>query len=117
MGAGVFDILLDKGSPVRDRILGLDNASRSLDRDNKHKKKLLKEDMYLNMLSMLEQKKLKLLDDDEIVLSLSSIQYEYVSSEKKATRFRVFGSYSHIAEGLVRAAWLIRNKPLNIWVR
>lgn len=116
-GAGVFDNLI-KEETTRRKTIALNNASKPLDRDGKRSKKVLKEDMYMNLLYMLEKGKLKLLDDDELALSLKSIQYEYVLKEGRETRFRIFGSYSHHVEGLVRAAWLIaQEKRLNIWIK
>ena len=116
VGAGVFDVLL-KEPKTMSKVVGLDNAKRNLDMDKKHKTGLLKEDMYLNMLNLMEQGKLKLLDDDEVKASLASIQYEYDIREGQQTKFRIFGNYSHICEGLVRAVWLIKEKGLNLWVR
>ncbi|MAF43366.1 MAG: hypothetical protein CMI54_04225 [Parcubacteria group bacterium] len=115
VGAGVFDILL-KDSPVKHKVIGLSNAKRALDRTDKSFVKALKEDMYLNLLTMLENNKLKLLRDSDLIASLKNIQYEYVVTEGKKTRFRIFGNNTHIAEGLIRAAWLLKSKSLKLWV-
>jgi hypothetical protein len=114
-GAGVFDNLLREDS-TKKRVIALNNASKSLDKDGKKSKKVLKEDMYMNLLFMLERGKLKLLNDDELILSLKSVQYEYVIKAGRETKFRIFGNYTHIVEGLIRAAWLIaQEKSLSIW--
>ena len=112
MGVGVFDQLLGTNSTKR-KIVAINNASRALDRDEKRKKKLLKEDLYNNLLRLMEQGKIKLLDDDEIFQSLKSIQYEYTERGE----LKIFGNYSHITEGLIRAAWCVRDKGLNIWIQ
>jgi hypothetical protein len=39
-------------------------------------KRLLKEEMYFNLLNLMEKGQIKLLDDDELIASLSSVQYE-----------------------------------------
>ena len=75
-----------------------------------------KEDLYNNLLRLMEQGKIKLLDDPEIFLSLKSIQYEYVTKEGQPTRRRIFGNYSHIAEGLIRAAWCTNDKSLSPYI-
>jgi len=116
VGAGVLDMLLSEDETKR-KVVGLDNAKRALNRDETKVKSLLKEDMYMNFLALLEQGKLHLLDDDEVRLSLASVQYEYQTGEKKTTQFRIFGEYTHVVEGLIRAVWLAKHKPLNIWVR
>jgi hypothetical protein len=59
----------------------------------------------------MEQGLIELYDDDDIILSLKSIQYEYVDNG-----FKIFGNYSHITEALIRAAWCVQDKHLNIWV-
>ncbi len=110
LGVGIFDHLLDFDETKR-KIVAINNARRSLDRDELHKKRLMKEDLYANLLRLMERGEIKLLDDPEIFLSLKSVQYEY--DEK---RMKIFGNYTHITEGLIRAAWCVKDKSLNIWV-
>jgi len=116
IGVGVFDYLLAEDKTKR-KVEAINNRSRPLNRDETHKKKLLKEDLYNNLLGIMERGEIKLLDDDEIFQSFKSIQYEYVKKENQLTKFRIFGSYSHIVEALIRASWCIKDKTLNIWVR
>jgi len=112
LGVGVFDQLLEEET-TRRKVVAINNARRSLERGEKgRQKKLLKEDLYNNLLRLMERKEIKLLDDDEIGLSLKSIQYEY----NDEGQLKIFGNYSHITEGLIRAAWAVKNKPLNIYV-
>ena len=86
-----------------------------------HKKKILKDDLYSNLLMLLEQGKIDLLDDDEIFQSFKGIQYEYDLTPNSKTRMKIFGRKGrggdHIVEGLTRAAWCMKDKRLNIWVR
>lgn len=110
MGVGVFDPLLENPKTKR-KVIAINNASRSVDSENR-KKKLLKEDLYNNLLRLMEQKKILLIKDDETFRSLTSIQFEY--TEKK--NLRIFGNYSHITEALVRAAWCMKTKTLNPYV-
>jgi hypothetical protein len=117
VGFGVYSELMNNDETKR-KTLALNNASRPIDKDGEKSKKLLKEEMYFNLLMLMETKKIKLLDDDEIKASLNSIQYEIVIREKEKTKTRIFGSYSHITEGLIRAAWLAeKDKSLNIFIR
>lgn len=112
VGAGVFDPLLMDPQTKR-KVIAINNATRSLDNEDKHKKKLMKEDLYMNLLNLMEKQKIFLFDDPEIMLSLKSIQYEYTDEKT----LKIFGDYSHIAEALVRAAWCMKDKTLNIWCR
>ena len=106
IGFGVYCELMENEQTKR-KTIALNNASRPLDKDGEKTKKLLKEEMYFNLLSMGENKKVELLDDDEVKASLASIQYE---DEK------IFGAYSHITEGIIRMAWLAyQDKDLNIF--
>jgi len=59
----------------------------------------------------MERGKIELFNDPEILLSLTSIQAEYNDGKLK-----IFGSYSHITEALIRAAWCMKDKSLNIWI-
>jgi len=111
MGVGVFDQLLEY-EETRRKTEAINNASRSLDRDEKRKKKLLKEDLYNNLLRLMERGEIELLDDDNIFFSLKSVMYEYTDEGK----LRLFGRYTHIAEGLIRAAWCAKDKHLNICI-
>ena len=110
LGSGDFGYLL-QNEETRRKTISLNNASRLLNRDGSKKKKLLKEDMYNNLLALMEWKRIKLLKDDDIFHSLRSIQFEIVNGK---TRYS--GSDSHITEGLIRAAWLITSKNLNIYI-
>jgi len=115
VGFGVFSELLKEDSTKR-KVIALNNASRPLDREGKKSKKILKEEMYFNLLMLMEQEKIKLLDDDDLIDSLKSVQFEIVAEEGKKTETRIFGSNTHIVEGLIRAAWLAsEDKTLNIW--
>jgi len=115
MGVGVFDQLLTTPE-IKRKVIPINNAKRSQDNEDKRYKKLMKEDLYLNLLRLMEQHQIRLLDDPEIFLSLKSIQYEYVTREGQLTRLRIFGNYSHIAEGIIRAAWCIKDKSLNPYI-
>lgn len=110
MGYGVFDPLLSDDQTKR-KVIGINNASRSLDNDDKHKKRIMKQDLYSNVLWLMENSKLELFNDENILLSLRSIQYEYSDTGE----IKIYGSYSHITEALVRACWAMKDKTLNIW--
>jgi hypothetical protein len=110
VGAGVFDVLL-KDDQTKRKVVAINNASRSLDRDDKRHKKIMKEDLYSNLLRLMEHKNIELFNDDDLMMSLKSIQYEYKDGD-----ILIFGNYSHLVEALVRAAWCMQDKKLNLWV-
>lgn len=114
LGVGVYDPLREHDQTKR-KVVAINNASRSLDHrpgKDPRRKKLLKEDLYANLLNLLETKKIKLFKDPEIFQSLKSIQYEYTEDKN----VRIFGNYTHITEALVRAAWCMKDKSLNIFI-
>lgn len=110
MGSGDFGYLLTIPA-TRRKTIALNNASRDINRDGTKKKRLLKEDMYTNLLAMMEHKQIQLLTDEDIYHSLRSVQFETTGGKTK-----YFGNDTHIAESLIRAAWLIRTKSLNIYI-
>ena len=110
MGVGVFDQLLEEDDTKR-KTIAINNAARALDRDDRRHKKLLKEDLYNNLLRLMERGEIRLLDDPEVFQSLKSIQYEY--SDKG---LRIYGNYTHIVEGLIRAAWCVKDKSLKAFI-
>jgi len=108
IGYGVWSELRTN-SATRRKVEALNNASRPIDKDGEKSKKLLKEEMYINLLILMEQGKVRLLNDEEVKASLASMQFD---EEQK-----VFGSNSHIAESIIRAVWLAsESKGLNNFI-
>lgn len=111
MGVGVFDTLLEDTQTKR-KVEAINNSARSLDKTGQRRKKLLKEDLYNNLLAMMEQGRIQLCEDARIRRSLKSIQKEFTDDG----RLKIFGRYSHITEALIRAAWAARTKNLNLFI-
>ncbi len=111
MGVGVFDVLLEDEQTKR-KVVAINNATRSIDKKDR-RKKLLKEDLYNNLLVLMQQGKIKLYPDSETYDSLTGMQVEY-----QGDTLTITGNNSHIAEALIRAAWLAaKDKHLNLWIR
>ena len=109
IGAGVTDILIEK---LGRRVLGLNNAKKTLDKDGR-KGKIFKEDLYSNAMVMLETDgQLELIDNLKLLKSLKSMTFEYTAEKN----LKIYGKYSHIAEAFVRACWAIKAKSLNLYV-
>ena len=108
MGIAVCDLLREDSANSR-KVVEINNASRPYDRDGKTKK-ILKEDLYNNLKQLMESGRIQLLVDDEVKASLKSIQAE---SHPDTGKMKIWGSYSHIAEGLIRAAWCSKEKNIN----
>jgi hypothetical protein len=115
VGGGVTDYLQNT---LGRKVVGLNNASKRVlvDEDDKDEKRrgILKEDLYSNVLALLETGKLELISDLSLLRSMKSITYEY--STKIAGRVTIFGDYSHLCEALVRACWCVRERGLDIYV-
>jgi len=117
LGVGIYDFLLR--SAVKRKVVPLSNLSRNLDHRGEKKKSLMKEDMYSVLLMMMERGNIKLLDDDDLRLSLKSVQKEFIMKNDEPTRVVIFSNphkFSHIAEGLVRASWLANTKNINTFI-
>jgi len=110
LGVGVFDMLLEDQQTKR-KVVSINNKSRSIDNED-GKKRLLKDDLYNNLLSLMENGKIQLWDDPRVKQSLRSIQYEIIEGKLK-----IYGNYSHIVEALIRAAWCIKDKSLKAFAR
>lgn len=110
IGGAVFDYLIETPE-LGGKIVGINNASRSLTRDKKRGKKLLKEDLYGNLRRMMEQGHIKLIKDPKLRMSLLSIQFEYTDDGN----VKIFGRYTHLAEALIRACWCVKSAALNLW--
>lgn len=116
LGVGIFDQFM-KNDQVKRKVVPINNRAMSLDRDKTTKQRLLKEDLYDNLRRMLERNDLNLLDDEDVIASLRSVQFEYINTPSGLTKLRIFGDYTHIVEGLIRAAYCGKEKMLNMWVK
>ena len=112
MGVGVYDILFEDRQ-TKGKVVAINNARRNIDKepsqDKFRKKPLLKIDLYMNLKNLMEHGKIRLFDSPEVRQSLRSIQYENNEGVLK-----IYGNYSHIVEALIRAAWCMKDKTLNI---
>jgi len=111
VGFGVFSGLMSS-LKTSGKTIALNNASRPLDRDEKKKRRILKEDLYTNLLYLMEQGKVKLLKDAEIRESLKSCRFEY---DDNSNRFKISSTYNHPAESIIRACWYANKKILKLW--
>jgi len=114
VGFGVFSELFNEPS-TKDKVVALNNASRPANAE-KGTRRLLKEEMYITLRRLMEQDKIKLLNDSEVIYSLKTIQWENVIKEGQTTKKRIFGRETHITEGIIRAVYLAaQDKTLNLW--
>ena len=116
VGAGCVDMLLEDDQTKR-KTIAIDNAKMSLDNKDEVKKKLMKEDLYTNMLRLGEQNKISFFSEPDISASFRSVQYEYTMDKNGKSRLVIFGNFTHIVEAAIRAAWCMKDKSLNIWCR
>ena len=115
LGVGFFDRFMQM-QEMRRKVIAMNNRDISLDKEGKRKQKIFKEDMYENLLAMMEKGEILLLDDPEIFASLKSVQWE-IADKGSVTKIRIFGQYTHCAEALVRAAWLTKKEKINkLWI-
>lgn len=109
-GVGVYDMLFED-KRTKKKIVGLNNAKRSIDKlkdqENYRVKKLLGEDMAINFKVLAEQGKIKLFDDPRVRQSLRTMQCDDSDGFLK-----IYGNYSHIFESLKRLVWCLRGKHL-----
>lgn len=121
LGVGILDFLL-RNTQVKRKVIALNNRQRNLDHRGEKKRTLMKEDMYMNLLAMMEKGVIKLLNDDELIAALRAIQYEYNIDPKRKSSVAIFAfehHYTDLVEGLIRAAWLANQKHINMrldWV-
>lgn len=112
VGGGVTDVLISK---LGRKVVGLNNASKRFEVQGEEKKRgILKEDLYSNVLVLLETGKLELINDLQLARSLRSIWFEYDTGTQQRVRF--FGDYTHLTEALVRACWCIRERGLDVYI-
>jgi hypothetical protein len=110
VGGGVTDLLVER---LGRRVMGINNASRRYEMQGEEKKKgILKEDLYSNVLMLMETGQLEMISDLGLLRSLKSITFEYTDTG----RVKIDGSYAHLAEALTRACWCVKEKGLNLFI-
>lgn len=115
-GFGIWSELM-RNDETKRKTIALNNASREIDSTGERSKKLLKEEMHQNLISEGEHKRIKLLNDDDLIASLKSVQWEIITKQGQKTKIRIFGNNTHITEGIIRAAWLaVKDKSLNLYI-
>ena len=112
IGVGVFDWLMfdDETKYITEAI---DNSEQILDKDGKTRK-LKKTLKYSHFKMLMETGKLHLLDEDKIFQSFKSVQFAYTNDSLGTRHLKIFGNYTHIAEGLTNAGWGEKSKHLNL---
>jgi len=115
VGGGVLDVLSDR---LGRKVMGLNNASKRVEIQGEEKKKgILKEDLYSNALMLMETGRLELISDLKLLKSLKSITFQYGSNETGNFRnVKIFGTYSHLTEAMVRACWCVKERGLNLYI-
>jgi len=116
LGVGIYDHLL-QDPELNKKVVAMNNRKVSMDKYGKTQQRIFKEDMYDNLRSCMEHGEITLLRDDDLIASLRSVQFEFVKKEGQLTKVRIFGNYTHIVEGIIRACWLAkkeRHKNLRI---
>ena len=75
IGGGVTDVLIDR---LGRRVVGLNNSSKRFQMQGEEKKKgILKEDLYSNVLMLMETSQIEVISDLSLLRSLKSITYSY----------------------------------------
>ena len=115
LGVGVMDILTDNDS-TKFKTKGLRNSKKIIDPTDESKVKMLKEDLYWNLLTLMENGEIEFLDDPAIFQSFKSVQYEYTDDRRGNPFLHIFGNYTHIVESVIRASWSTKEKGLNPFV-
>ncbi len=112
LGVGVFDWLMfdDDTKFITESI---DNSRQIISKDGKTKK-LQKTLKYSHFKMMMETGKVHLLKDSNIFQSLKSVQFAYTNDSLGTRHLKIFGNYTHIAEGSTNAGWGEKSKHLNL---
>lgn len=109
LGVGIYDHLIND-MEIKRKVVPMNNRKISLDRFGDVKQRIFKEDLYDNLKSMMEHGEIALLDDDDLLASFRSVQFEFQKQENKITRVKIFGNFTHIVEGIIRSAWLAKKE-------
>jgi len=115
IGVGVYDFLMGNDQ-TKTKTLGILNSLEIPNLIDRKRIKYQKEELYTLFLSLMRQKQIKLLDDDDIFFSLRAIRFDYTTDTLGRSHLQI-GASRHtdtdIPEGMIRAALAIKYKDLN----
>ncbi|MFA5396811.1 MAG: hypothetical protein WC346_12460 [Methanogenium sp.] len=112
LGVSVYDHL-QLIPDMKHRVVAMNNRAMSLENED-GKQRLFNEDMHDNLRAMGERGEIKLFNDPEVKNSLRSVQWDLYKDAHGLTKVKISGRFTHIAEGIVRAAYLANQKSLNL---
>lgn len=109
LGSPITDALQEK---LGKKVFGINNAKRKLEIQGEERKQgIMKEDLYQNLLLLMETGRIEMINDMDLMKSLKSITFEHTDNRK----IKIFGKHSHLTEALVRACWCIKERGLNLY--
>ena len=112
LGVSVYDHL-QLIDDMRTIIIAMNNRAISINQED-GKQRLYNEDMHDNLRAMGERGEIHLFNIDEIKASFRSVRWDLVKDSHGLHKVKISGKNTHIVEGLIRAAELIKDKDLNI---
>ena len=114
IGVGVYDFLIGNDQ-TKNKTLGIKN-SLEIQQGDRKRIKYQQEELYTLLLSLMRQKLINFLDDDDIFFSLRAIRFDYTTDTLGRSHLKI-GASRHtdtdIPEGLIRSALAIKYKDLN----
>ena len=112
LGVSVHDHLI-RVPDMKKKIIKMNNRAISVDNEE-GKQRLANEDMHDNLRAMGERGEIHLFNKEDIKASLRSVQWDIVKDQHGKSRVKIYGRFTHIAEGVKFAAYLANQKLLNI---
>ena len=94
------------------KVLGLNNAKKSIDKSTERENKILKEDLYSNARSMMYRGEVDIINNEKLLRSLKCMTFEYTADK----RIKIYGKDNHLSEAFVRACWAVKTKSLKLYV-
>jgi len=114
LGSPILDMLKTEDG-IKRKIKGINNARKSIEHGTTKMRKILKNDLYANTLSLLEHNLLILMQSDVLKSSLRSILFDYTDDKREKIYGANSGKDTHICEALNRAVWGAKDKHLKLW--
>ena len=112
LGSGPTDMLTDIYGTKK--VIGISNQKRSERIEQGRTPKMIKEDLYTNLIVMMENDRIVIDDDKEVFNSLHQVRYKYT----KDGLLSISGINDHIAEAIVRCVFPLMTKAVNRpWIK
>ncbi len=110
LGVSIYDHL-QKIPYMKNKVVAINNRAISINQEE-GKQRLFHEDLHDNLRAMGERGEIHLFNREDIKASFRSVRWDIVNDTHGLSKIKITGKFTHIVQGIIRAAELTRTISL-----